>query len=103
DSRWLPPSSTLFPYTTLFRSRKVVWLMHQHRAAYELSGTPFSDFTSSDDDRRLQQEIADLDTRMFAECGRIVTNAQNTADRLKQIGRAHVRTPVTVRSRMPSS
>ncbi len=38
----------------------------------------------SDDDGRLRRQIIDLDSRMLGECRRIVTNAQNTADRLKR-------------------
>ena len=83
--------ATRFPTWCVRHPCKVVWLMHQHRAAYDLFGTPFSDFTASDDDRRLQQEIADLDARMFAECRRIVTNAQNTADRLRRFNRIEAR------------
>ena len=59
--------------------------MHQHRAAYELFGTPYSDFTGSEDDARLRQ--ADRGAGFAGcsrECERIVTNAQNTADRLQR-------------------
>jgi len=76
--------ATRFPTWFARHPRKVVWLIHQHRAAYELYGTPYSDFTASEDDRRLREQITAMDTRMFGECERIVTNAQNTADRLKK-------------------
>ena len=76
--------ATRFPTWFARHPRKVTWLIHQHRQAYELYGTEFSDFTSSDEDRRLRQEIIDLDSRMLGECTRIVTNAQNTADRLQR-------------------
>ena len=83
--------ATRFPTWCARHPRKVVWLMHQHRAAYDLFGTPFSDFTDSDDDRRLRQEIADLDARMFSECEQIVTNARNTAERLQRFNRIDAR------------
>jgi len=83
--------ATRFPTWCARHPRKVVWLMHQHRAAYDLFGTPFTDFTDSEDDRRLRQEITDLDARMFAECGRIVTNARNTSDRLRRFNRIEAR------------
>ena len=83
--------ATRFPTWCARHPRKVVWLMHQHRAAYELFGTPFSDFTASEPDQRLRREIADLDARMFAECERIVTNARNTADRLVRFNRIEAR------------
>jgi glycosyltransferase involved in cell wall biosynthesis len=61
---------------------KVVWLIHQYRAAYELCGTPYSDFTHSDEDVGLRQTLIDLDTKMLGECRRLFANAQNTANRL---------------------
>ena len=76
--------ATRFPTWFVRHPRKVVWLIHQHRAAYDLYGTPYSDFTGSEDDTRLREELTTLDSKMFAECERIVTNAQNTADRLQR-------------------
>ena len=76
--------ATRFPTWCARHPRKVVWLINQHRAAYELFGSKYSDFTASDDDARLRQEIIDLDSRMLGECQRIVTNAQNTANRLQR-------------------
>ena len=76
--------ATRFPTWFARHPRKVVWLIHQHRPAYDLHGTPYSDFTNSDDDARLRRQITEMDTRMFAECERIVTNAQNTANRVQR-------------------
>jgi glycosyltransferase involved in cell wall biosynthesis len=76
--------ATRFPTWFARHPRKVVWLIHQHRAAYDLYGTPYSDFTSTDEDTRLREQIAAMDSKMFAECERIVTNAQNTADRVRR-------------------
>jgi glycosyltransferase involved in cell wall biosynthesis len=76
--------ATRFPTWCARHPRKVVWLMHQHRAAYELRGTAYTDFTDTDDDARLRQDITDLDGRMFAECERVMTNARNTAERLRR-------------------
>jgi glycosyltransferase involved in cell wall biosynthesis len=74
--------ATRFPTWFARHPRKVVWLIHQHRAAYDLFGTPYSDFTASEEDTRLRAQLTELDSKMFAECERIVTNAQNTADRV---------------------
>jgi glycosyltransferase involved in cell wall biosynthesis len=75
--------ATRFPTWFARHPRKVVWLIHQHRAAYELFETPYSDFTDSEPDRHLRERIAALDSRMFAECERIVTNSRNTAKRVE--------------------
>jgi len=76
--------ATRFPTWCARHPHKVVWLIHQHRPAYDLFGTSYSDFTDTDADARLRREIAALDSRMFAECERIVTNAKNTAERLQR-------------------
>jgi glycosyltransferase involved in cell wall biosynthesis len=76
--------ATRFPTWFARHPRKVVWLMHQHRAAYDLYGTPHSDFSNSEDDARLRGQIAEMDSRMFAECERVLTNAQNTAARVQR-------------------
>ena len=83
--------ATRFPTWCARHPRKVVWLIHQHRAAYELFGTPFSDFTDSEPDTRLRQRIAALDSRMFGECERIVTNSRNTAKRVEHFNGASAR------------
>ena len=76
--------ATRFPTWFARHPRKVVWLIHQHRAAYELFGTPYTDFTDSERDVELRQRITALDTRMFGECERIVTNSENTARRVQR-------------------
>ncbi len=73
---------TKFPSYFVRHPNKVAWLIHQYRAAYELCGTPYSDFTHSDEDVGLRQSLVDLDTKMLGECRRLFANAQNTANRL---------------------
>ena len=60
---------------------KVAWLIHQHRAAYELCGTPYSDFGHNEGDVGLRDTLIRLDTEMLGECRRVFANAQNTANR----------------------
>ena len=76
--------ATRFPTWFARHPRKVVWLIHQHRPAYDLYGTPYSDFTGAEEDAMLRARITELDSKMFAECERIVSNAQNTADRVQR-------------------
>src|SRR5688500_13426263 len=73
-----------FPSYFVRHPNKVAWLIHQYRAAYELCGTEYSDFTHSDEDVGLRQTIIDLDTKMLGECRRLFANAQNTANRLSK-------------------
>ena len=73
---------TKFPSYFVRHPNKVTWLIHQHRAAYELCGTEYSDFRHTEQDVGLRQAILDLDRQMLGECRRLFANAQNTANRL---------------------
>ena len=74
--------ATRFPSYFARHPRKVAWVIHQHRTAYELAGTKFSAFEHTEADVALRQKLMDLDRRVLGECRRIFTNAQNTANRL---------------------
>jgi glycosyltransferase involved in cell wall biosynthesis len=63
---------------------KVAWLIHQHRAAYELAGTAFSDFEHTEQDVALRERLIALDTAMLGECERLYTNSANTAARVRR-------------------
>ncbi len=71
-----------FPTYFVRHPRKVAWLIHQYRAAYELCGTPYSDFQHTELDVGLRDTLMRLDTEMLGECRAIFTNAKNTAARL---------------------
>src|ERR671924_730265 len=68
-----------FPTYCVRHPRKVVWLVHQYRAAYELCGTPYSDFGNTESDVGLRDKLIRLDTEMLGECRAVFTNARNTA------------------------
>jgi glycosyltransferase involved in cell wall biosynthesis len=74
--------ATKFPTYFVRHPRKVAWLIHQYRAAYELCGTQYSDFSHTDRDVALRDRLITLDTGMLGECRAIYTNALNTAQRL---------------------
>ena len=73
---------TKFPSYFVRHPNKVAWLIHQYRAAYELCGTEYSDFTHDDEDVGLRKSLIELDTKMLGECRRLFANAKNTANRL---------------------
>ena len=58
--------------------------MHQYRAAYELCGTPYSDFLHTESDVGLRDTLMRLDTEMLRECERLYSNARTTAARLEK-------------------
>jgi glycosyltransferase involved in cell wall biosynthesis len=74
--------ATKFPTYFARHPNKIAWLIHQHRAAYELAGTAFSDFEHSDDDVALRETLVSLDTEMLSECRRLYANSANTASRV---------------------
>jgi glycosyltransferase involved in cell wall biosynthesis len=74
---------TKFPTYLARHPRKVAWLFHQHREAYDLYGTPWCSFTDSPDDRRVREAIVAMDNTALRECRRIFTISKNVAARLK--------------------
>ena len=73
--------ATRFPTYFVRHPNKIAWLIHQYRAAYELAGTPYSDFSHVEEDVAVRAEIVRLDTAMLSECRRRYANAGNTAAR----------------------
>jgi glycosyltransferase involved in cell wall biosynthesis len=76
--------ATRFPTYFARHPRKVAWVIHQHRAAYELCGTEYSDFEHDEADVGLRQRLLELDRRMLHECRHVFANAKNTANRLEK-------------------
>lgn len=74
--------STKFPTYFVRHPNKVTWLFHQHRAMYDLCGTPFSEFGHCEADVNLRDRLIELDTRALGESRRLFSNARNTATRL---------------------
>jgi len=73
-----------FPAYYVRHPNKVVWLLHQHRQAYDLWGTEFGDIHKEEDGEFLRNTIMLNDNLFLAEARRIFTNAGNTARRLKK-------------------
>jgi glycosyltransferase involved in cell wall biosynthesis len=73
-----------FPTYFVRHPNKVAWLIHQYRAAYELCGTPYSDFGHNEQDVGLRDTLIRLDTEMLGECRQVFANAQNTANRVRK-------------------
>ena len=73
---------TKFPSFLVRHPRKVAWLFHQHREAYDLYGTPYCSFTDSPEDQQVRQAIHTMDSAALSECRTIYTISRNVADRL---------------------
>lgn len=76
--------ATKFPTYFVRHPNKIAWLIHQHRAAYELAGTEFSDFDHTEDDVAIRAELVALDTAMLGECRAVFANSENTAGRARR-------------------
>ncbi|MEZ5286042.1 MAG: glycosyltransferase [Vicinamibacterales bacterium] len=75
---------TKFPTYFARHPRKVCWLVHQHRAAYELAGTIYSDFGHDESDVGLKDRLMALDESMLGECAGRYTISQTVTDRLQR-------------------
>ncbi|NWJ46685.1 MAG: glycosyltransferase family 4 protein [Chloroflexi bacterium] len=73
---------TKFPTWAVRHPRKVVWLVHQHRQAYDWYGTPLSDFGLSDKDRRARRVVMETDSLGIGEANAVFTISKNVAKRL---------------------
>src|SRR4026207_2372103 len=60
---------------------KVGGRIHQYRAAYELCGTEYSDFSHTELDVGLRDTLIRLDTQMLGEGRAIFANARTTGQR----------------------
>jgi glycosyltransferase involved in cell wall biosynthesis len=76
--------ATKFPTYFARHPRKVCWLVHQYRAAYELCGTLFSDFAHEEADVALRDRLMALDEQMLAECHGLYTISRTVSARLEK-------------------
>jgi len=76
--------ATKFPTYFARHPRKVCWLVHQHRAAYELCATEFSDFSHEEVDVGLRDRLMALDERMLGECQGVYTISKTVTARLEK-------------------
>ena len=74
---------TKYPTWAANHPNKVLWLVHQHRQAYDLHGTQFSEFRPTTEGRRVRQSVVSIDRRGIRECRRRFTISQNVSNRLR--------------------
>ena len=72
-----------FPAYLVPHERKVVWLIHQHRTAYELWDHPeFADLGKQIEGPQVRDMVQQSDRIALGEAKRIFTNSKNVQDRL---------------------
>ena len=73
-----------FPAYYVKHPNKVLWILHQHRPAYDLWGTPFQDIPTTPEGIRIREIIINCDNKFLPESKKIFTNSKNVASRLKK-------------------
>jgi glycosyltransferase involved in cell wall biosynthesis len=76
--------ATNFPSYFVRHPRKVVWLFHQHRAAYDALGQPWSDFGMDDRSLSIHRELVEWDSRVLSEASHLFATSFRVADRLRR-------------------
>ena len=72
-----------FPAYLIEHERKIVWLIHQHRTAYELWDHPeFADLSRQDDGAGVRDMVWNADRLALNEAKRVFTNSKNVKERL---------------------
>jgi glycosyltransferase involved in cell wall biosynthesis len=72
-----------FPAYLIPHPRKVLWILHQHREAYELWGNPYGGLDLSANGLQIRENIIRADNNVFAESYSMFSNSKNVARRLK--------------------
>ena len=76
--------ATKFPSYAVRHPRKVVWLLHQFRQAYELDRTELGQFDESPQGRALRRAVHRLDRLALGEAHRLFATSRNVAGRLER-------------------
>jgi glycosyltransferase involved in cell wall biosynthesis len=73
-----------FPAYYFRHPNKVLWLLHQHRTAYDLWNHPYGDLSQYPDGFQIRTSILQADQRLLPEARAIYTIAANVSRRLKR-------------------
>lgn len=73
-----------FPAYFVPHARKVLWILHQYRAAYDLWGHQFGDLHRFPDGVQVRECIQQADRQMIPEAKQVFTNSRNVSARLRR-------------------
>jgi glycosyltransferase involved in cell wall biosynthesis len=76
--------ATKFPSYVVRHPRKVVWLLHQFRQAWDLDRTELGQFSDSAEDRALRRKVLELDRVSLGEARHIFATSSIVAARLRE-------------------
>ncbi|HEV7476003.1 MAG TPA: glycosyltransferase family 4 protein [Pyrinomonadaceae bacterium] len=72
-----------FPAYLVAHERKVLWIMHQYRSAYNLWDTPFDDLSTYPEGAQVREWIRSADNRLIPEAKKVFANSKTVAERLR--------------------
>jgi glycosyltransferase involved in cell wall biosynthesis len=73
-----------FPAYLIPHPDKVIWLLHQHRSAYDLWEHPLGDLHHSREGIHVRDAIREADRRLIPEAKRVFTISRNVSRRLSE-------------------
>ena len=73
-----------FPAYYIPHSNKVIWALHQHRAAYDLFDTEYSNLKNNPEGNEMRQIVNNADNVYLKEAKRIYTIANNVSKRMER-------------------
>jgi glycosyltransferase involved in cell wall biosynthesis len=76
--------ATKFPSYAVRHPRKVVWLLHQFRQAYELDRSELGQFGEQPDERATRRAVHRLDRVALGEARKVFATSRNVAERLRR-------------------
>jgi glycosyltransferase involved in cell wall biosynthesis len=76
--------ATKFPSYAVRHPRKVVWLLHQFRQAWDLDRTEYGQFSESAEDRALRRRVLELERTALGEARALFATSGNVARRLRE-------------------
>ena len=76
-----------FPAYLVEHPNRVLWIMHQYRAAYNLAGTPFDDLSNYPQGARIRALIRQMDERFIPTARKVFANSRTVAERLRRYNR----------------
>jgi glycosyltransferase involved in cell wall biosynthesis len=76
--------ATKFPSYAVRHPRKVVWLLHQFRQAWDFDRTAYGQFSESAEDRALRRRVLELERTALGEARAVFATSGNVARRLRE-------------------
>ena len=73
-----------FPAYYIEHPNKILWMLHQHRQAYELWNTPYGDLDKMKMGVEVRRVIIDCDNKFIPKAKKIFTNSATVAERLRR-------------------